>query len=214
MKSCNSIQYHTCKFDNPIVIANPNLLKLTLAMMLEMKADSWRFADRNELLTEDGGKVTYSLIREILDIPNHKICKIKRNMYESRNAGVTGGKTAKEKTLCKLNRLVEIAYDMQNDCFLREMERHCFEPDFAQEMKNAGVDIDDETQMDEYCMRNRNALKKRYGIVELQDWYKERFPECGRQTMKRDFDVLNDVGCRIQYDQKAGEYRVENPWQQ
>lgn len=80
-------------------------------------------------------------------------------------------------------------------------------------MKCHGVDTEDEEQIDLYCLKNKNKLKKRYGIVELPDWYKNNFPECSRQTMNRDLSVLNDVGCFIKYNPERKEYEVQNPWQ-
>lgn len=214
MKKINEpIKYYISKFDSPIIIESPNRFKMTLALMLELKSNYWKLTDKGHFETEDGKKVTYQMIKEIIDIPPYTISKILKDIKESRTVGYTGGVTAKEKKHCKLNRLVKIAFEMVNDCFLREIDSHYWEDDFEQEMKRHGVDIEDEEQMDLYCLKNKNKLKKRYDIIELPDWYKNSFPECSRQTMNRDFSVLNDVGCLIEYIPETKEYEVQNPWQ-
>lgn len=212
MKPYKPIDFYSSSFDFPITIEHPNRLKLALVIMLEMKCNNWYLSDQNYLMTEDHKKVTCRMIKEIVDIPPYTISKILKDIKKSRTLGFSGGVSAREKTLCKLNRLVEIAIEMRNDSFLSEMEWHYFDSDFKQETKRLRLDIEDEEQIDRYCIKNKQTLKKRYGIVELSDWYKNRFPECSRQTMKRDFSVLNEIGLFITYLPETKEYQVQNPW--
>lgn len=213
MKKYEAIDYNISKLDSPIKIYHPNRLKLTLAIMLETKSNHWKMTKDGQLFTEDNVKVTYQTIKQIVDIPPYTVSKILKDMKESRTLGLSGGVTAREKTLCKLNRLVEIVFGMCNDCFFREVYPHYYDDDFMQEAQKHGVNMDDEEQIDCYCLKQKKKLKQRYEIVELPEWYRDRFPQCSRQTMKRDFAVLNDMGCFIKYNPETREYQVQNPWQ-
>lgn len=213
MRKDTFIEYHTCKLDSPVRIENPNRFKLMLALALEIKAGSWRMEETGGLVTEEGDKVTYSMIKDIINIPPYTVSKILRDLRISRKLGFYGGKTAREKTLCKLNRLVFMAFEMRNDVFFREIYEHYWDDDFLEEAKKCGLDPEDEEQLDRFSLQNRSNLKQKYGIVELADWYKDSFPFCSRQTMKRDLDMLNEIGCQIRFMPETREYRVVNPWQ-
>lgn len=213
-----TITYHCTLTDEPIILYNPDRLLVAVLFVLESKVNHWEFDEKGYLqsITEQK-RISRVELKSILEIPDYLITRVLQDIRNARRFGFDGGRTVKEKTFCKLNRLVKLTFEMQNDRYLNAMEERIWDYDFEVEMRKMAekeqYDWEEYSDQIHFFKKHKLEFCRKYEIVGLAQWYQKTFPTCSRQTMKRDFDVLNETGSiSIRYIKEDDEYDVINPW--
>lgn len=212
------IIYHCTLCDEPIIIQSSDRLLLALILMIEIKSNHWKFNEAGRLYAEkEEERITYLRLQEILELPEYTISRLIQDIKRAKNLEFCEGKNIKEKALCKLNRLVKIVFEMTNNNYREFIEEKLWDSDFEEKLalsaKQEGYEWEDYYQQRKFLKKHKDEFCRQYEIIGLAEWYHSVFPKCSRQTMKRDFDVLNQTGTiLISYSKVENEYRVVNPW--
>lgn len=216
--------FNSLAMDCTIEIKEPNKTKYELLFILEITINKWYLSEDGVLYENDllfgNSIIEYEEIAErIIDLPKYTLRGIFKTIIEYKKIkALYGNSDNGDMKYKKIKRLLTIETQFVNfDDFDFVCENDCLRDHVG--LYEYWWDISDMCYMydideKEFYYKNLKELKKKYNLLGLAEWYKENFPECSRQTMLKDFKILNDIGCIFEYDEKKKMYKSYSLWYQ